>query len=63
MYEAILDGLRITCSWEKGLVFVTEEKEWTEEWEALAQKIDNAWKSDKSALEILTEMRDRIQLE
>ncbi len=36
---------------------MVEENEWTEEREALAQKIDKAWKSDKSALEILSEMR------
>lgn len=36
---------------------MVEKDEWTEEWEALAQEIDKAWKSDKSALEILSEMR------
>ena len=33
------------------------EIDWDAEWEKLAQKIDLAWKSDKSALEVLTEMR------
>jgi hypothetical protein len=30
---------------------------WRVEWEALAQKVGAAWKSDKSALETLAEMR------
>ncbi|MCK9405467.1 MAG: hypothetical protein M0Q47_03510 [Methanothrix sp.] len=30
---------------------------WDAEWEAVAKEIDLAWKSKKSALEILTEMR------
>ena len=31
--------------------------DWDAEWEAMAKEIDLAWKSKKSALEILTEMR------
>lgn len=34
-----------------------EEIDWDAEWENLAKEIDSAWKSEKSALEILTEMR------
>lgn len=34
-----------------------KEIDWDEEWEALAREIDSAWKSRKSALEILAEMR------
>lgn len=34
-----------------------EEIDWDTEWEDLARKIDSAWKSEKSALQILTEMR------
>jgi hypothetical protein len=30
---------------------------WQNQWCELAQKIDNAWKSDKSAVELLGEMR------
>lgn len=30
---------------------------WRAEWEALAKKVSAAWKSDKSALETLAEMR------
>jgi len=30
---------------------------WDDEWQALAKEIDSAWKSEKSALEILAEMR------
>jgi hypothetical protein len=37
----------------------TEEKKWDEEWEALGREIDKAWKSEKSALEILSELRRR----
>lgn len=33
------------------------EIDWDEEWETLAREIDSAWKSKKSALEILAEMR------
>jgi hypothetical protein len=31
--------------------------DWEARWDALAQKVSRAWKSDKSAVEILTEMR------
>jgi hypothetical protein len=31
--------------------------DWEARWDALAQKVSQAWKSDKSAVEILTEMR------
>jgi hypothetical protein len=34
-----------------------EETDWDAEWQALAHEIDSAWKSEKSALEILAEMR------
>lgn len=34
-----------------------EEIDWDAEWEAMARKIDSAWKSEKSALEIITEIR------
>ncbi len=35
----------------------TKEIDWDSEWQALAHEIDSAWKSKKSALEILAEMR------
>ena len=36
----------------------SEEKiDWDAEWEAVAKEIDSAWKSKKSAIEVLTEMR------
>ncbi len=35
----------------------TKEVDWDSEWQALAHEIDSAWKSKKSALEILAEMR------
>jgi len=31
--------------------------DWMAAWDALAQKVSHAWKSDKSAVETLTEMR------
>jgi len=30
---------------------------WEKRWDALAEKVSQAWKSDKSAVEVLTEMR------
>jgi hypothetical protein len=36
---------------------VAAEIDWDAEWQALAHEIDSAWKSEKSALEILAEMR------
>jgi antitoxin (DNA-binding transcriptional repressor) of toxin-antitoxin stability system len=33
------------------------DEEWFAKWEELAKRISKAWKSDKSALEILSEMR------
>jgi antitoxin (DNA-binding transcriptional repressor) of toxin-antitoxin stability system len=36
---------------------VAAEIDWDAEWQALAHEIDTAWKSEKSALEILAEMR------
>ena len=36
---------------------VVKEIDWDAEWQALAHEIDSAWKSKKSALEILAEMR------
>jgi len=36
---------------------IAEEIDWDEEWQALAQRIDSAWQSEKSALQILSEMR------
>jgi antitoxin (DNA-binding transcriptional repressor) of toxin-antitoxin stability system len=36
---------------------VVKEIDWDAEWQVLAREIDSAWKSEKSALEILAEMR------
>jgi prevent-host-death family protein len=33
------------------------DEEWFAKWDALAERIDKAWKSDKTALEVLAEMR------
>ena len=33
------------------------EIDWDAEWQSLAKDIDSSWKSEKSVLEILTEVR------
>ena len=33
------------------------DEEWFAKWEELAKRVSRAWKSDKSAVEILSEMR------
>ncbi len=35
----------------------TEKLDWDKEWQTLAREIDCAWKSEKSALQVLAEMR------
>ena len=34
-----------------------EEADWDARWDALARQVSHAWKSEKSAVELLTEMR------
>ncbi len=34
-------------------------EQWQQEWDALSEQITADWKSDKTAAEILSEMRDR----
>lgn len=34
-----------------------EEVDWDARWDALARQVGRAWKSEKSAVELLTEMR------
>jgi hypothetical protein len=36
---------------------VESASDWWDRWDALTRKISQGWKSDKSAVEILTEMR------
>jgi hypothetical protein len=36
-----------------------EENKWDEEWVALGREIDKVWKSEKSALGTLSELRRR----
>jgi len=38
-------------------VEVEPASDWEARWDALTQRVSQAWKSDKSAVEILTEMR------
>lgn len=49
--EALLVSLKAAPSQPQSLV------DWEARWDTLARKIGQAWKSDKSAQEILTEMR------
>ena len=35
-----------------------EAHDWDAEWDALAERIDKAWKSEKSAVEIVSELRE-----
>ena len=49
--EALLISLKATATKPQPV------PDWEAQWDALAQKISQAWKSDKSAVEILTEMR------
>jgi antitoxin (DNA-binding transcriptional repressor) of toxin-antitoxin stability system len=36
---------------------IQEEADWDARWDALARQVSQAWNSDKSAVELLTEMR------
>jgi len=49
---ALLVSLRTSSSPE-----AQTAKDWRAEWEDLAQKVSAAWKSEKSAIETLIEMR------
>jgi antitoxin (DNA-binding transcriptional repressor) of toxin-antitoxin stability system len=51
MPEALLVSLKATPSQPQSLA------DWEKRWDTLARKIGQAWQSDKSAQEILTEMR------
>jgi hypothetical protein len=39
---------------------IQEEADWEARWDTLAQQVSQAWKSDRSAVELLTEMRRRV---
>ena len=49
--------LAIVVSLKPAPVEVEPASDWEARRDALAQKVSRAWKSDKSAVEILTEMR------
>jgi len=49
--EALLVSLKSPSS------ELQSRSDWQAQWDALAQKIGQAWNSEKSAVEILTEMR------
>jgi hypothetical protein len=49
--EALLVSLKASPSQPQSVV------DWEKRWDALARKIGEAWEGDKSAQEILTEMR------
>ena len=49
--------LAVVVSLKPAPVEVEPASDWEARWDALAQKVSRAWKSDKSAVEILAEMR------
>ena len=49
--QAVLISLKATAVKPQSI------SDWDARWDALAQKISQAWNSDKSAVEVLTEMR------
>ncbi len=53
------DGTPLAClvSLKPAPVEVQPVSDWEARWDTLARKVSQAWKSDRSAVEILTEMR------
>ncbi len=51
---AVLVSLK---SSEDAPIEIDWDADWDAEWQSLAREIDSSWKSKKSVLEILTEMR------
>ena len=49
--------LAVVVSLKSAPVEIEPVSDWEARWDALAQKVSRAWRSDKSAVEILTEMR------
>jgi len=49
--------LAVIVSLKPAPVEAEPASDWEARWDALAQKVSRAWKSEKSAVEILTEMR------
>jgi antitoxin (DNA-binding transcriptional repressor) of toxin-antitoxin stability system len=49
--------LALVVSLKLSPVEVEPASDWEARWDALTQRVSQAWKSDKSAVEILTEMR------
>jgi antitoxin (DNA-binding transcriptional repressor) of toxin-antitoxin stability system len=49
--------LAVVVSLKPAPAEVEPASDWEARWDALAQKVSQAWKSDKSAVEILMEMR------
>ena len=49
--QALLISLKATAERPESI------PDWDARWDALAQKVSQAWKSDESALEVLTVMR------
>jgi len=49
--------LAVVVSLKPAHVEVERASDWEARWDALAQEVSRAWKSDKSAVEILTGMR------
>jgi hypothetical protein len=54
--QALLVSLRSALA--KPVLRETQaESDWEARWDALAQQVSDAWQSEKSAVELLTEMR------
>lgn len=49
--------LAVIVSLKPAPIEVELASDWEARWDALAQKVSRAWKSEKGAVEILTEMR------
>ena len=49
--------LAVVVSLKPAPAEVEPTSDWEARWDALAQKVSRAWKSEKSAVEILSEMR------
>jgi len=52
------EPLALVVSLREGRAPAKEGLDWDAEWDALAEKVGKAWKSEKSAVEIVSEMRE-----
>ena len=52
------EPLALVVSLRGGQAAAKDGQDWDAEWDALAEKVGKAWKSEKSAVEIISEMRE-----